>query len=285
MINQLKSVYSIAVLCLLLGIPRSSYYEKINRTESKRSRENRELTAKIKEIHEASNKIYGAPKIHSVLVNKGYKVSIKRVQRRMREAKIRSVTVKKFKPKASKSQIESRKNILNQDFQASKPNQKWVSDITYIHTNYHGWCYLASVMDLCTMRIIGYHFSKSMDTSLVINAIDKAYTAQKPTEPVIMQTDLGTQYTSIEVEKYLRDKPIIQSFSNKGNPYDNACIESFHAILKKEEVYLNTYQSFEHARLKLFQFIEGWYNRNRVHSSINYMTPIEYESLFHSIAC
>jgi|SRR5690554_41138 transposase InsO family protein len=100
-----------------------------------------------------------------------------------------------------------------------------------------------------------------------------------------MHTDLGTQYTSIEAEKYLRDKPIIQSFSNKGNSYDNACIESFHAILKKKEIYLNTYQSFVHARLILFQFIEGWYYRNRVHSSINYMTPIEYESLFHSIAC
>ena len=281
----MKSVYSTVVLCLLFGIPRSSYYEKINRTESNRSRENRKLTARIKEIHESSNKIYGAPKIHRILVKEGYKVSIKRVQRRMREANIRSVTVKKFKPKASTSNVESRENILKQDFNASKPNQKWASDITYIHTNCHGWCYLASVMDLCTMRIIGHHFSKSMDTSLVIKAIDKAYKTQKPTETVIMQTDLGTQYTSNALQNYLKDKPIIQSFSHKGYPYDNACIESFHAILKKEEVYLNTYQSFEHARLKLFQFIEGWYNRNRIHSSINYMTPIEYESLFHSIAC
>ena len=143
----MKSVYNIVVLCLLFGIPRSSYYEKINRTESNRSRENRELTARIKEIHESSNKIYGAPKIHRILVKEGYKVSLKRVQRRMREANIRSVTVKKFKPKST-SNVESRKNILKQDFNASKPNQKRASGITYIHTNFHGWCYLASVMDL-----------------------------------------------------------------------------------------------------------------------------------------
>lgn len=281
----MKNNHSIKDLCLFLGIPRSSYYEKLNRTESKRSRENRELTERIREIHEASNKIYGAPKIHKLLEKEGYKVSIKRVQRRMREAEIRSVTVKKFRPKASTSKVEARENILKQDFSATKPNQKWVSDITYIHTQRHGWCYLASVMDLYTMRIIGHHFSKSMDTSLVIKAIDQAYMTQRPSKKVILHTDLGTQYTSNKIQKYLKDKPIIHSFSQKGCPYDNASIESFHAILKKEEVYLNTYINFEHARLKLFQFIEGWYNRNRIHGSINYMTPVEYESLFYSIAC
>ena len=195
----------------------------------------------------------------------------------MKKLDIRSIVHKKFKHYSSKSEDICGENLLKRDFSTTFINQKWVSDITYIYTVEDGWCYLASIMDLHTRKIIGYAFDKSMTTDLTIKALENAYLNSKPNKPVILHSDRGTQYTSSAYKNKTKELNLVQSFSGKGNPYDNACIESFHSILKKEEVNYKLYKSFKEANLAIFEFIESWYNRTRIHGSIDYMTPNEYE--------
>ncbi len=197
----------------------------------------------------------------------------------MKKLGIRSIVVKKYRPHSTKKIYKGGENLLNRDFTTTKINEKWVADITYIHTLKDGWNYLASILDLHTQKIVGYSFSKTMDTSLVLRVLDNAITTQKPPKDLIIHSDRGSQYTSKEYRKAVKPKQFKLSYSAKGCPYDNACIESFHAILKKECVYLNTFIDHNHAKLALFQYIEGFYNKKRIHSSINYMTPDEYENL------
>lgn len=267
-------------MCEVLEVPRSTFYQSLNKTISNRERENNELTKEIIAIHKESKQRYGAPKIHQVLLKKGYKVSQNRVQRLMKKAGIRSIVIKKFRPTPNKETIVERENILERDFSTETINEKWVGDITYIHTLRDGWSYLASVMDLHTKKIVGYSFSRTMTTDLIIKALENAYHAQKPDEGLIFHSDLGTQYTSTEFAEVTKKFKMTHSFSYKGSPYDNACIESFHAILKKEEVNHVQYLDHKSAELALFQYIEGWYNRKRIHGSIDYKTPQEMEDLY-----
>src|SRR5690625_2612574 len=266
-------------MCDALDVPRSTYYQSLDKTISNREKENNELTKKIKKIHSASYKRYGAPKIHHLLEKEGYDVSLKRVQRLMKKAGIRSITVKKFRPTPSKEKVVERENILERDFSTKTINEKWVGDITYINTLKHGWCYLASVMDLHTKKVVGYSFARTMTTELIIKALENAYHTQKPSEGLIFHSDLGTQYTSDEFAAIIEKFKMTHSFSYKGSPYDNACIESFHAILKKEEVNHVQYIDDKSAELELFQYIEGWYNRKRIHGSLGYKTPQEMEEI------
>ena len=202
----------------------------------------------------------------------------------MSKAGIRSIIKQKYRPYSSKCKVEARDNLLNRDFSTPTINEKWVADITYIHTLRDGWCYLASVLDLHSKKIIGYSFSRSMTTDLLIHALDNAYESQKPEDGLIIHTDLGSQYTSEEFYKYCSIKRHEASFSQKGCPYDNACIESFHAILKKEEVHHVRYLDYKSAKIALFQYIEGWYNRKRIHSSLGYQTPQEVEDSIRHVA-
>jgi len=265
-------------MCDVLGVPRSTYYDSRNETISNREKENIELTGEIIKIHKDSQQRYGAPKIHYLLQKAGYSVGINRVQRLMKEAGIRSIIVKKFRPTPSKEKVVERDNLLERDFSTQTINEKWVGDITYINTLRDGWCYLASVMDLHSRKIVGYSFGRKMTTELVTKALENAYHTQKPDEPLIFHSDLGAQYTSGEFGNIIDKFNLTHSFSYKGSPYDNACIESFHAILKKEEVNHVRYLDYESAQLALFQYIEGWYNRKRIHGSIDYLTPQEMEN-------
>ncbi|SKA83073.1 Transposase InsO and inactivated derivatives [Clostridium sp. USBA 49] len=198
----------------------------------------------------------------------------------MKKLEIKSIIVKKFRPTTSKSKIDNKENVLKRDFSTNTINEKWVTDITYIHTIKDGWCYLASVMDLYSKKIIGYDISKNIDTALALQAVKNAVLLQKPKEPL-----LGSQYTSLEFEKYISETKIItHSFSGKGCPYDNASIESFHASLKKEEVNKVKYYDFDTARLAIFKYIESWYNRKKIHSSIGYITPQKCEELAKKIS-
>lgn len=268
-------------MCRVLKYPRSTYYDKQKeKPENKWKRENKKLQEDILEIYNESNKVYGAPKIREKLKTKGYeKISLKKVQRHMNRLDIRSIVVKKYRPHSTKKVYEDGENLLNRDFTTTKVNEKWVADITYIYTQKDGWNYLASILDLHTQKIIGYDFSKTMDTSSVLRALDNAMTTQNPPKGLIIHSDRGSQYTSKEHRKTVESKGFKLSYSAKGCPYDNACIESFHAILKKECVYLNTFIDYNHARLVLFKYIEGFYNRKRIHSSIGYLTPDEYENM------
>ncbi|WLR41215.1 IS3 family transposase [Bacillus carboniphilus] len=283
-IEKYKDQHPIQALCEVLDIPRSTYYQSLHESESNRDRENKELTKEMMEIHIDSKKRYGAPKIHMELEKKGFFVSLKRVQRLMKKAGIRSIIQRKYHPYTSQHQVTEQENLLNRDFTTTTINEKWVGDITYIHTIKDGWCYLASVMDLHSKKIIGYSFSKTMTTDLVTKALDHAYETQFPKKELIFHSDLGSQYTSEEFAESIRSKGIKHSFSRKGCPYDHACIESFHAILKKEEVHQVKYLNYQSANMALFQYIEGWYNRKRIHGGIGYRTPKEVEDSIRACA-
>ena len=198
----------------------------------------------------------------------------------MKELNIKSIVVKKFKNYRRK-QTDNRnfENLVNQKFTADKPNLIWLSDITYIHTIKNGWTYLASILDVCTRKIIGYSYSRKMNTDLVINALNNAISNQPNPRNIILHSR-GSQYTSNNYIKIATDLGMILSYSKKGCPFDNAPIESFHATLKKEEVYLRHYKNFDDAKTSLFEYIEGFYNRNRIHSSIGYKTPHQFEKSF-----
>ncbi|MDB8570766.1 IS3 family transposase [Turicibacter sanguinis] len=279
-IDQHRSEHDVKQLCEVLNVPRSTFYQSKHQSESKWKLENQQLLEHIKKIYFESKRRYGAIKVHRQLLKEGLYASLKRIQRLMKLAGLASIIQKKYTPyKQSKELVLERDNILEQDFSTTSINQKWVSDITYIHVQEEGWCYLASVMDLHSKKIIGYHFSKQMTTDIIVQALKNAYISQRPKDEVILHTDLGSQYTSKDFKDLISDLNIVQSFSRKGCPYDNACIESFHATLKKEEVYQTVYVTFKQARMALFQYIEGWYNRKRIHGAIDYLTPEECEQL------
>ncbi len=241
-----------------IKVSRSSYYKFLNKKPSKRELENVKIEKEIINIHKASKNRYGAFKINESLKTFGINISIKRTQRLMRKLGIKSIIIKKYRPTSSKSKIKEPEKVLKRDFKATTINEKWVTDISYIHTIKDGWCYLASVMDLYSRKIIGYAISKSIDTTLAIQAVKNAIKLQRPNKPLILHSDLGCQYTSYAFKNYIKSTKIItHSFSSKGCPYDNACIESFHASLKKEEVHLVKYFDYDAARFAIFEYIES----------------------------
>ncbi len=270
-------------MCRVLKMPKSTYYQSFHKKSNSYPIANEEPLVRIRVIHEDSGGRYGAPKMFALLKQEGYTGSIDCVQRIMRHAGIRSNIVKKYKPTSSSNHVEERENVLEQDFKTEAINEKWVGDITYIHTVQDGWCYLASVQDLHTKKIVGYKFDRRMTVDLVLDALENAVQAQKPALGLILHTDLGTQYTSEDFRKKLEQNGITPSYSRKGCPYDNACIESFHATLKKE-VYCTRYANFEAARIALFRSIEGWYNRKRIHGSIGHLSPDTFEKMCRAAA-
>lgn len=259
----------------VLNMNRSTFYKCIHHVPSNREIENQKLDADILAIYYDTNCRYGAPKICDDLHDRGWHVSLKRVQRRMAAMGIRSIVIKKYLHVSNNVHVDEKENILNQDFTAIGINQKWCTDITYIFTQKDGWTYLASVMDLYSRRIIGWAYDTSMTAELAVKAVRNACMNVSDTEGIIIQSDLGTQYTSELFERYLTNHKIRHLLSRKGCPYDNACIESFHSLLKKEEVYCKTYKDSKDAYQSLFEYIESWYNRRRKHSSLGYQTPDE----------
>ena len=270
--------YSVSQLCSALKFPRSTYYKALVRVPSNKQKEFEEFGRKVKQAYEDSKQRYGAVKICRILNDNGTPCSVKRVQRHMAEQGLCSAVVRKYNHRANHGSIPDNKvNILKRDFETEAINQKWCTDITYIHVQKEGWTYLASVMDLCSRKIIGYAYGTSMTAELAVQAVKNACLNVADTEGIILHSDLGSQYTGQVFENYLASRGILHSFSRKGNPYDNACIESFHSVLKKEEIYLHTYQDSAEARRAIFEYIEGWYNRKRIHSAIGYMTPQQKE--------
>ena len=267
-------MYDIRTLCKAVKLHHSVYYYHKQNRENLYKKANEELDKKILEEFEKSKKRYGSPKITKMLNKQGIKVSQKRVARRMKVLGLRSIIVKKFNHNGNKKvDDKDKENLLGQNFKADKPSKKWVGDITYIYTKETGWTYLAIVMDLYDLKIIGWSYGENMTAELVISAFEKAMIARGVTEDMIFHSDLGSQYTSNEYENLLIKNKVKHSYSKKGYPYDNASMESFNAILKKEEVNVNTYETFKEAKLAIFEFIESWYNNKRIHSTLDYKTP------------
>ena len=254
-----RNIYDVRSLCKAVKLHHSVYYYHKQNRENSYKKANEELDKKIKEEYEKSKKRYGSPKITKILNQQGIKVSQKRVARRMKILGLKSIIVKKYNHSGNKKVNDAnKKNLLEQNFKVEKPSEKWVGDITYIYTKETGWTYLAIVMDLFDLKVIGWSYGVNMTTELVISAFRKAKIKRGITKGMIFHSDLGSQYTSNEYERILAENNVIHSYSKKGYPYDNASMESFNAILKKEEVNVNTYETFKEAKLAIFEFIESW---------------------------
>ncbi len=205
----------------------------------------------------------------------------------MRFLGLRSIVIKKYNhaAKSNTNNIKEYPNLLEQNFFAEEPSQKWVGDITYIYTKETCWTYLGVVMDLFDLKVVGWSYGLNMSDDLVIDAFNKALIKRGLKEGGIFHSDRGSQYTSNDFEHLLICLNLKHSYSKKGYPYDNASMESFNAILKKEEVNVNNYDTFNEAKLAIFEFIESWYNNQRIHSTIGYITPNEkYNNYIASLA-
>jgi putative transposase len=267
-------------MCKVLGVSKSGYFKWVKRPKSERQELHEKLSQEILKTHLEFKQRYGSIKITKTLNKRGVEVSERTVSRIMTKNQWKSCTVKKYKATTnSKHQHPVSGNVLDRQFKASKPNQLWVTDITYIPTN-EGWLYLASVMDLYSRKIVGWAMDKTMPKELVISALKMAYKRQRPEEGVIHHSDRGVQYASHEYRELLKQYKMIGSMSRKGNCYDNACIESFHGILKRELVYQTKYRTREEAKKSLFEYIEFFYNSKRIHSTLGYFTPNEFERMY-----
>lgn len=265
-------------MCKVLKFSRSTYYAAINHKPSKREQEYNKFSTQVLSVYTESKRRYGAIKIQRELSDRGIPCSVKRVQRHMRRLGIKSIVIRKYQYSKNQGKVpDDKENILNRDFKADTVFEKLVTDITYIHVADEGWTYLASVMDLYDRKIIGWSYGKNITAELATQAVKNACLNIPDTEGIILHSDLGSQYTSDVFENYLQSQGMLHSFSRKGNPYDNACIESFHSVLKKEEVYTTAYHTFEEAKTALFEYIESFYNRKRRHSALDYKTPQQVE--------
>lgn len=270
-------------MCEVLGVSRSGYYEWLNRPKSKQKERKEKLTSQIKRVYLDSRRNYGSPKITKQLNSEGVHVSQKTVSRIMKNEGIRSKTVKKYKATTnSKHNLPIYSNLLDQQFKVDRPGKVWVADITYIWTS-EGWLYLATIMELFSRRIIGWAMDARMTKELVILALKRAIRAQSPTSGLIHHSDRGSQYASKEYQQVLRTNGIITSMSRKGNCYDNACIESFHSVIKRELVFHEKYKTRDQAKKSIIEYIVSFYNYKRIHSYTNYMSPVAYEKQYFEV--
>ena len=268
----------------VLKVSRSGYYAWLKRPVSDRRRNNEILFLKIKKIWDDSRQTYGLPRILDQLGKQDIFVGKSRVEKIMKQNKIEGVGKRKFKVMTTDSNhdlpIATRVfKTENHELQVTKVNQYWGGDITYIPTE-EGWLYLSVFLDLFSRKAVGHSMSESMTSKLVIDALDMALKHQGITqsEELITHTDRGSQYAAEDYRAKLKGHNITASMSRKGNCYDNAFVESFFRTLKVELVYRRKFKTRNEARTAIFEFIEVWYNRNRTHSSIGYLTPIEFES-------
>lgn len=273
-------------MCKVLKVGRSSYYRWYSGDISKRKLENIQLTVSIKEIFHQSKKTYGSPRISAELKRRGHTVSKPRVAKLMRLNGLQSKIRKRYRVTTTNSnhKLAISANHLNRNFIPTALNKAWVSDITYIRTN-QGWLYLTTILDLFDRQVIGWSLSETLLTKeTIIPAWKMAIAKRKIESQLIFHSDRGVQYASKGFRKCLKGNHLItQSMSRKGNCWDNAVAESFFKTLKVELIYHQEYVTIQQAKLAVFEYIEVWYNRKRLHSSLGYNTPIEIELKFNQL--
>jgi len=278
-IDKYRSVYRVEKMCRILDIGRSSYYTWKHRSKSMRDKENERLVFRIKLVYGESRRIYGSPRITAELRASGVRCGKNRVARLMREHGIMAKTRRRFKITTdSKHNLPIAENLLDQEFTTDAPNKAWAGDITYIWTK-QGWMYLAVVLDLFNREVVGWSMKKRMTADIVIEALTMAIKRKRPQTGLIFHSDRGSQYASHDFGRLLEKYNVIQSMSGKGNCYDNAVTESFFHTLKTELVYFERYMTRSEARQSIFEYIEIFYNRIRRHSSIGYVSPVDFGRL------
>lgn len=277
-IETLRSEFPVKKMCQVLKIERSAYYAWLNREDSPLREENNKILGEIMEIRRNPKKLsYGAPTLRAELNANGITCGKNRVARIMKANGIKAKTKRKWKATTNSSHgLPVAKNILNRNFSTSKPNEAWTSDITYIWTE-EGWLYLAVVLDVFSRQIVGWAMSERMTKELVLDAINQAYNRRNPATGGIFHSDRGVQYASHAACKLLQDIGFKQSMSRKGNCWDNAISESFFHTLKTELIFWKKYPTRQIAKKDIFDYIEIFYNRERRHSTLGYISPATFE--------
>ena len=264
-------------MCRLLNVSASGYYAWRVRPESERVQRDRQLLKKIRHIHEESKGVYGSPRVHAELMAEGVHVGRHKVAHLMCSALLKGCPKRRYRTTTQRDPTHRvAHNLLKQDFAADGPDQRWAGDITYISTH-QGWLYLAVVMDLFSRRIVGWSMNSWMSRHLVVDALRMAVDVRQPTGQLIHHSDRGSQYSSDDFRNELDKHGITPSMSSTGNCYDNAVVESFFGVLKRERVNRVRYRTREEARADLFEYIEIFYNRKRRHGYLGYISPDDFE--------
>jgi putative transposase len=277
-IEDHRDTWPVRVLCDALEVSASGYYAWRRRPESARAAANRALLADVRRIHDQHRGRYGAPRIHAALRAEGHEVSRGRIERLMRRHGLRAMTQRRFRVVTTDSNhaLPVADNLLDKTFVATRPNQIWLADISYIPTD-EGWLYLAVVLDLFSRKVVGWAMRDHLRQELAIAALTMAIQRQRPGRGLIHHSDRGSQYAAGDYRKLLKANGMVASMSRKGNCWDNAPMESWFHTLKTELVHQTHYVSREAARRDLFAYIEGYYNRQRLHSALGYITPEQAE--------
>jgi transposase InsO family protein len=280
-ITEHAQEYPVQRQCQVLEVAESGYYAWRKRQPSSRQQDDAALAGEIQAIYQQNRGTYGSPRVHAELRKRGRCCSRKRVARLMRQSHLRSVRQVKRRQFTTDARHPDpvAANVLNRDFQAQRPNQKWVADITFIATQ-AGWLYLAVVLDLFSRRIVGWAMSARCDAALVQNALRMALSQRQLTGDLLHHSDRGSQYAAHHYQALLAQHHITVSMSRTGNCYDNAVMESFFRTLKAECIDQHRFHSHAYARTVIFEFLEVFYNRQRLHSTLGYCTPAAFEAAF-----
>jgi putative transposase len=270
------SKYPVTMLCRVLGLARSGYYAWRQRSHSPRQERDQQLTAQIRTIFTDSRRTYGSPRVHAHLQAQGVRTARKRVARLMRHAQLQA-RARRLRVRTTDSRHSQpiAPNLLARTFVAETPNRVWVADITYLATR-EGWLYLAVVLDLFARRVVGWSMQPTLERSLVIAALEHALQRRQPPPGLLHHSDRGSQYASADYQALLAQAQMQSSMSRKGNCSSNAVMESFLATLKAE-LPISVFDSHAAARSAVFDYIERFYNRVRLHSTLGYRSPVVYE--------
>lgn len=274
-----RSEHGVEKMCRVFEVTRSGYYAWRKRPLGNRRQEDERLLKAIKRIYQQHKGRYGSPRVAKQLQAEGIRCGKNLVARLMKANGLQATAKRKFKVTTdSRHSNPVAPNLLGQDFTATQPNQVWVTDITYVPT-LEGWLYLAAVMDLYSRQIVGWAMDHTLTRELVIRALRQAIGRRNPPQGLIHHSDRGCQYASHEYQHLLRKHGFLPSMSRKGDCYDNACMESFFHTLKVELIHRERYRTRSQARLSIFEYTEAYYNRVRLHSTLGYVSPYDYERL------
>jgi putative transposase len=276
-IDAEKAHFPVSVLCKIVGVSKSGFYAWKGRPPSKRSRQDAALTEKIREAHRRSRETYGYPRVHAELRALGVRCGRRRVARLMREAGLQGcVRGKKRRTTRSDPRTAPAPDLVNRNFAATVPDRLWTADITYVRTH-EGFLHLAFVLDVYSRRIVGWAMASHLRTELVVDALEMAVWRRKPKAGLVHHSDRGTQYTALSFGKCLEGAGIVPSMGRTGSALDNAISESFVSTLKCELIHRRSFPTRQAARSAIFEYLEAFYNRRRLHSSLGYLSPESYE--------
>jgi transposase InsO family protein len=275
-----KETFEVVAMCRALGVSKSGFYDWCSREPSARDKRRAELSVKVKAVYDRSRGTYGSPRVREQLTNMGETVSEKTVAKVMHEDGLRARRKKKFKATTdSRSNNRIAPNVLNRDFVADQPNQVWVTDVTALWT-LAGWVFLAAIIDLFSRRVVGWAMSESNDTELALAALNRATSDRKPPRGLVHHSDRGSPYGSDDYVAALEALEATRSMSRKGDCWDNAVAESFFASLEHECIRGRTFSSYADALATVAEYVDNFYNPERLHSTIGYVSPVEFELRF-----